>query len=79
MDKDSLIGKCFGDWEVMSFSHAVGYRSYWKCRCKNAEKLSLYVDNLWFLEDQRVAVVGFLKTQLLMETRTPGCTTYGSV
>lgn len=39
MDKDSLIGKCFGDWEVMSFSHAVGYRSYWKCRCKKCGKI----------------------------------------
>lgn len=39
MDKEKLIGRTFGDLEVISFSHAKGYRSYWNCRCLRCGKI----------------------------------------
>lgn len=29
-----LNGKVFGFWEVLHYSHAVNFQSYWLCRCK---------------------------------------------
>lgn len=43
----NLIGKVFDRWQVLKFSHKVGYNKYYICRCLDCGKeKSVYIANL---------------------------------
>lgn len=47
LSEENLVGKIFNRWEVMRFSHKVGYAKYFVCKCLdcNKEKI-LYIQNV---------------------------------
>ena len=38
LTENNLCGKIFNRWEVLKFSHKVGYTKYFTCRCLDYNK-----------------------------------------
>jgi len=47
LSEENLVGKIFNRWEVIRFSHKVGYNKYFVCRCLDCNKeKTLYIQNV---------------------------------
>ena len=47
LTEDNLKGKIFNRWEVLRFSHKVGYNKYFVCRCLDCNKEKIvYIQNV---------------------------------
>lgn len=47
LTENNLCGKIFNRWEVLKFSHKVGYAKYFTCRCLDCNKTyNVYVSNI---------------------------------
>lgn len=47
LSEENLVGKIFNRWEVIRFSHKVGYAKYFVCRCLDCNKeKTLYIQNI---------------------------------
>lgn len=47
LSEENLIGKIFNRWEVIRFSHKVGYSKYFVCKCLDCNKeKTLYIQNV---------------------------------
>ena len=42
LSEENLVGKIFNRWEVIRFSHKVGYAKYFVCRCLDCNKEKHY-------------------------------------
>lgn len=47
LSEESLVGKIFNRWEVIRFSHKIGYNKYFVCKCLDCNKeKTLYIQNV---------------------------------
>lgn len=47
LSEENLVGKIFNRWEVIRFSHKVGYAKYFVCRCLDCNKeKTLYIQSV---------------------------------
>ena len=47
LSEDNLVGKIFNRWEVIRFSHKIGYAKYFVCKCLDCNKeKTLYIQNV---------------------------------
>ena len=47
LTEENLVGKIFNRWEVIKFSHKVGYAKYFVCKCLDCGKeKTLYIQNV---------------------------------
>lgn len=47
LSEENLVGKIFNRWEIIRFSHKVGYNKYFVCKCLDCNKeKTLYIQNV---------------------------------